>query len=291
MRVTTTSRPQINPFSPTSSVPLGISNLSSIHGRGRKGQNPFSFLWGKITGFFSWILSFCIASDKPVEQRFHKVDVNGQSIRYRIKGTENEIKMGSRCVRLDELVFPDKEEVDNLSEMLQHIIKQEKIDVLETHNLFHAWLLWGAGLKTKGDIPFYPEGSAPLDALILRVLKRPRDRALARKIEAKLILCILDNAIDMHNKLDLNKAGEELACLERAIGHHIDLNYVHKNVPKSSRAHVRELASAPKGMKASAKSGEFVVPIRYLFPLIDEAGKEITRAMVRRLPLTQFTKG
>jgi|GEM_PF-3427171 len=291
MRVTTTSGPQNSKFSPVENAPLGISHLSSIHWRGCKGQNPFLFLWEKITTFFSWVLSFCISSDKPVEQRFHKVDVNGQSIRYRIKGTENEIKMGGRCVQLDELDFPDKGEEDDLAEMLLHIIKQEKIDVLETHNLYHAWLLWGAGLMTKGEIPFNSKGETSLDALILSVLKRLKDGDLARKIEVKLILCILDNALDMHGQLDLQKAGEELGCLEKALGRSINLRCALKNAPRSSRAHIEQLKSAPKGMSASAGSSEYTVPIRYIFPLIKAAGKEIKRTMTLRLPLTKFTKG
>ncbi|MDN3506717.1 MAG: hypothetical protein P0S96_05765 [Simkaniaceae bacterium] len=291
MKVSATFSSQRATFTPAKTTPLGISNLSSIHGRGRKGQSPIAFLWGKISSLFSWILSFFIARDKPVEQRFHKVDVNGQTIRYRINGTENEIKLGCRCVRLDELDFPDKGEEDDLAEMLMHIIEQEKIDVIETHNPYHAWLLFGAGLKTKGEIPFRPDRKTPLDTLIHSVLNRPKDRNLARKIEAKFILCILAGAIDMHNALDLNKAGEELCRLERAIGRKIDLKSVHRNVPKSSRGHVTQLMSAPKGMSASAGTSEYAVPIRLLFPLLKKAGKEIKRTMIQRLPLTQFTKG
>ncbi|NGX27310.1 MAG: hypothetical protein K940chlam6_01244, partial [Chlamydiae bacterium] len=132
---------------------------STIRGGRASTENVFTWVWEKLSQFFSWIKSWFSPAkkEKEEEERFCKVDINGKSIRYRIEDSENEVHMGPRAVRLIDVTFPDKDEIENLGEMLTHIMQEEKIDFVMTNKFYHSWLLWTADLFTKSEIPFSPK--------------------------------------------------------------------------------------------------------------------------------------
>jgi hypothetical protein len=247
-------------------------------------------LWKKLKEWINWLLSFCIEVPEE-ESPYSKIDVNKKTIRYRIDGSKNEISMGPRRVNLEDIVFPDKNE--DLGDMLAHIMEKEGIDIVQTHNLLHAWALWSAGLTTEeGIVPFKPEGKDPLDTLITSVLQKGEEPKLVHKIAARVLLAAAEEAKTAKaEKRDPHEARQRVASLEKVLKRKIDFKQVRSSLPRSSHKKIQKLLKEGPSASAAASKMTFEVPIRYLFPLLEASKEEIKRTMTRRLPLTQFTKG
>lgn len=298
---------------------------STIRGRraSSKTENIFAWILEKVSQFFSWIKSWFSKGKegkKEEEERFCKVDINGKSIRYRIEDSENEVHMGPRGVRLIDVTFPDKDEIENLGEMLSHIMQEEKIDFVMTTNFYHSWLLWTADLFTKSEIPFSPKSRAPLNKFIHSILQETNQKRsnrklddVLKKIESKMVLSIIDEAIDTGENTNQNfhqsagapqdivkncfrnrQAIKHILALEKALGYQLDLESLAKDFEKNS---VQKLAlkllaeKIDRNMNTTQEIGEFQVAIQHLFPLVKELGKEIKRDMVYPIPYLNFSKG
>jgi len=268
---------------------------------------PFS-LWAWLSAFFTQILSWFESSEEEASNPFVKVEKGDGKIHYRLEDSENEVRTGSRKAMLEDISFPDKEELDQLPDLIQYMMKKEKIDILETHNLQSAWLLWKAGLKTESTLPFTTSMKWVCDILKEAAKKRSEstlsgsgEKAL-RLIERSLMHSVAEDSMEMkriagpdpidYHEFSPRQAIRRKASLEKSLGFAISLDAIidkeGEGEFKTQLEEIRDSTHTSSGSRSYER--EFALPLKSLFKLIDKLEKEVSRGQGPRAGTFQFKR-
>ncbi|NGX38544.1 MAG: hypothetical protein K1000chlam2_01718 [Chlamydiae bacterium] len=156
MRINPTKIPSAVPLSFGSSIRFdpALSTFSKMRECAKK-KKPDFFVWifQKIwTWFQSW---FKKPEPKSTTIEFFKVGGSNGSVKYRLirngKKTDNEVELAKQAVILEGITFSGEMQ-SHLPEMLQEVMKNEKMDAVKTVNFSLAKRLWMCGLKTDNEI-------------------------------------------------------------------------------------------------------------------------------------------
>lgn len=268
---------------------------------------PFS-LWTWLSGLFAQIRSWFESPEEKESSPFVKVEKGDGKIQYRLEDSENEVRAGPRKAILEDISFPDKDELDQLPDLMQHMMKKEKIDILETHNLHSAWLLWKAGLKTESTLPFTVGMKWVCDILKKAATKR-NEAALSSSgekalqlIERSLMHSVAEDTMELkraagpdpvdYYEFSPRQAIRRKASLEKSLGFVIPLDTVINEEEagefKSQLVEIRDSSHTSSGSLVYER--EFAVPLNSLFKLIDKLEKEVGRGQGPRAGTFQFKR-
>lgn len=202
----------VSPFPKDSQVSLKIKGPP---------QSFFHILWTKlidnVAALYRWIKSWFCAEKKQIP--YYRID-GDDTIQYRMKNSETEVKTGLKIFDLQNLHFNNLRELEIL---LHKIMKNEKIDRFSVSNLYHAWLLWEIDLVSENHLTFDPSSRAPLNRYLLSIYKKakqqqqekklsPEGCKILAKIEKKFLSDITVESLDIgdNSNLDLHQSVEEV---------------------------------------------------------------------------------
>lgn len=287
-------------------------NFSSVHTHQNYASSirfgkPFS-LWAWLSDLFTQIWSWFESPEEKKSSPFVKVEKGDGKIQYRLEDSESEVKAGPRKAMLEDISFPDKEELDQLPDLMQHMMKKEKIDILETYNLHSAWLLWKADLKTESSLPFTIHAKWVCDLLKEAAKKRGEntlsrggEKAL-RLIERSLMHSVAEDSMELkrangpdaidYQEFSPRQAIRRKASLEKSLGFAIPLDkLINKEEAGTFKSYLEEVRDSTHTSSGSRLyDREFALPLKSLFKLIDKLEKEIGRGQGPRAGTFQFKR-
>lgn len=253
----------------------------------------------------------CLCSERKSDS-YYKIDTD-ENIHYKLDDTDNEVKLGLKIVDLKEISFPDKNKLPVLRKMLRYIMKNEMIDRISVNNLYHAWMLWKAGLKTSYSLQFDPKAAFPkqddpkslpslsgfIKETIASAKKREAEGELKEKskkalekIERKLMQAVMEESISVKETIDtkeiydieydLNKITRHCLALQGKLNINFDLDTLIEKAPQDSKE--KEVLSAVKqninkgflSWRANCLSS-YEIPLDDFFYLLQSSDKEIGR--------------
>ncbi|NGX60048.1 MAG: hypothetical protein KR126chlam3_01210 [Chlamydiae bacterium] len=280
-----------------------------------KTTNIFSWVWGKVTQFFSWVISWFYETKASKEtDPYFKVETDGKNIHYRDIESDTEVRLGLRIARLEDLSIPDKEELDSLPEMIDHMMEKESIDAITTMNFYHAWLLWKAELSTKSHLTFSPESKAPFNQFVVGVLREASQRKdendlsddfqhALNKIIKGFVSGILSSTIEpqggddltemVDNCFDVGKARKLLLDLEVVLIDEIDLKALADEFPENSlqKLAIQKLQQIERPKVHEISEESFMFSLDAFFQLLNGMKREVQRKDACSLSQILFSKG
>lgn len=141
----------------------GYPSFSTLSQKEASSRSLLTWISQKISAFFSWIWSFCFSlNDEEGEISFFKQPTKENSLTYSLilngKKTENEIELEKKGGGVFVLagVHISTDYLDQVVPLMQHIIKQEKVEKIVVTRWEFAKILFECGLQTKDQIRFYP---------------------------------------------------------------------------------------------------------------------------------------
>lgn len=159
--------------------------------------STFSWVWGKITGFFSWLFG-CGTKQEVKDSNFFR-DCDGKEVKYRLlvdgKGTENEIRLTPNSAMLNGIEIPDEAKSDEVGAMLKEMMEKENIHTLTTYELEKGKLLFDLGLEAKGALSFDLQGNEFIDTYFIEKFKEAFESQRPDTDEGKLVLKKIEEAI------------------------------------------------------------------------------------------------
>lgn len=273
------------------SIRNGASSLSTVQ---RATLAIIDFVKQIFLTLYGWFRS-CFCSGKK-SKPFYKIETDG-NIHYQLDGTENEVKLGLRVVDLKEISFPDKQRLPALKKMLSYIMKHEMIDRISVTNLYQAWLLWKANLKTDYSLRFDPKSPSPFNKFVqdhLMKAKNLKDKGqleekpkqALEKIEKKLLQAVMESGLevggfyDTEGKYNIKTITDHLLALEKQLKITFELNkHIEKLAQDSTERKVMcDIRDAAKSSRGGGKLLPFYeISIHDFFCLVQDSGKDVGR--------------
>lgn len=258
----------------------------------------FEAIKRKVIAFFNWIRSWFVSPpSKEKDVDYYKVKgPDGDEMRYRLvvdgEGTDTQIRLGQKYAFLQDIT--NVKNISKFSEMIDLMMKNEKIDGIQTKNLKLAHRLWQAGLKTTSPITFNLS-SELYHTFIQGVIQKAIDNkstlnaaaqnALLR-VESKIISSIVDPLSSP------SACRTNIDEVERFFKYNIDLRpLIHQAEAEKNGEYVKILKMIPAGHDNNIEPvTEYEFFLEDLFILMEATKTPMDRAIIQPLPTLTFTK-
>lgn len=259
----------------------------------------------KAIAFFNWIRSWFVSPPEEKDLEYYKIKAaDGNEVKYRIiidgEGTDSEIRLGKKYASIH-ISNPDVKDIAKLSEVIDQVMKTEKIDCIRTNYPSQAYLLWKSGLKTDSLINFNlaPDNQNKFIRDVIQLamvnkgtLKSAAQHALLR-IESKIVRSVVYAQYAFANTFSSNVCRGMMNDVERLFNYSFNLQPLIEEAEREKEVDYAKtlkcIANLNVNNNGPAVDYQFEIFLEDLFILMEATKTPMNNAFIH-LSSTIFTK-